>query len=220
MSKYLRSKVRYFHFVEYFFISIVWVYVNAFNITDGFDLFFLPQEVYAHRFPEIIPFFIVWLLERLLMWLNCYQFIERFLNNNVRYILVRGINGHRLLIIMQKRFLMEFIMLIITRYLALIIITQHLVSNMLINSAYYLLIMLIETAAILLLYSCTNDKRSFAAFVVFSTGIMALIRETLYRKAILPEKIISNELKSLLICMIFLILLLVITSAVLKRKDY
>lgn len=197
-----------------YIIVILIQQIQIFDKVDCFDLFLIPRYIYEISLKQVILILISWIIEKLVIWIYCYKYLERFIDDNAIYILVRAKDSCYLYFYIQRVLLNKIMIFVFIKVIVCLVrrVNLSLVAILL----FVILILLFENVA-LLLYLISNDKRALAISVIFFISMIIMIHQIVFNYSL--EKNMYNTFNLLLVIFIYLILSL-LNIILLKKKEY
>lgn len=197
-----------------YIIVILTQQIQIFGKVDCFDLFLIPRYIYEISLKQVILILISWIIEKLVIWIYCYKYLERFIDDNAIYILVRAKDGYYLYFYIQRILLNKIMIFVFIKVIVCLVrrVDLSLVAILL----FVILILLFENVA-LLLYLISNDKRALAISVIFFISMIIMIHQIVFNFSL--ENSMYNTFTLLLVIFIYLILSL-FNINLLKKKEY
>lgn len=197
-----------------YIIVILIQQIQIFDKVDCFDLFLIPRYIYEISLKQVILILISWIIEKLVIWIYCYKYLERFIDDNAIYILVRAKDSYYLYFYIQRLLLNKIMIFVFIKVIICLVrrVNLSLVAILL----FVILILLFENVA-LLLYLISNDKRALAISIIFFISMIIMIHQIVFNYSL--EKNMYNTFTLLLVIFIYLILSL-FNINLLKKKEY
>lgn len=197
-----------------YIIVILIQQIQIFDKVDCFDLFLIPRYIYEISLKQVILILISWIIEKLVIWIYCYKYLERFIDDNAIYILVRAKDSYYLYFYIQRVLLNKIMIFVFIKVIVCLVrrVNLSLVAILL----FVILILLFENVA-LLLYLISNDKRALAISIIFFISMIIMIHQIVFNYSL--ENSMYNTFTLLLVIFIYLILSL-FNINLLKKKEY
>lgn len=197
-----------------YIIVILIQQIQIFDKVDCFDLFLIPRYIYEISLKQVILILISWIIEKLVIWIYCYKYLERFIDDNAIYILVRAKDSYYLYFYIQRLLLNKIMIFVFIKVIVCLVrrVNLSLVAILL----FVILILLFENVA-LLLYLISNDKRALAISIIFFISMIIMIHQIVFNYSL--ENSMYNTFTLLLVIFIYLILSL-FNINLLKKKEY
>lgn len=160
-----------------YIIVILIQQIQIFDKVDCFDLFLIPRYIYEISLKQVILILISWIIEKLVIWIYCYKYLERFIDDNAIYILVRAKDSYYLYFYIQRLLLNKIMIFVFIKVIVCLVrrVDLSLVAILL----FVILILLFENVA-LLLYLISNDKRALAISVIFFISMIIMIHQIVF----------------------------------------
>lgn len=187
---------------------------QLYDVTDCYDLFLIPRFIYEISLKEVIVILIGWLIEKLIVWIYCYKYLERFIDDNGIYILVRSRSNSYLYFYIQRMLLSKISIFVIIK---IIICMSRSVSMSLGAILLFMLLIFIFENVALFLYLVSNDRRALAISIIIFLALIVGIHQVIYSYSL--QDYMYSLTTLIVICLLYVIIS-IIDIVALRRKEY